>query len=195
MSLIGERSGVDQSDLEGHAATLHRLADGLPVNADRIRLLIGDPATTLTGMAAEQDYDLVVLGALTHRPQRPLVGTVTRQLMERLDCDFLLLRPGSFVSPVRGAKAGVAQTSMAPWRARFADEECIDTLRFLSVDAVEKANSGHPVCHWARHRWHMCFGHAFSNTIRRSAWFDRDRFVLSAGMDPCSFTASCTDRL
>jgi transketolase len=26
------------------------------------------------------------------------------------------------------------------------DQQCINTLRFLSVDMVQKANSGHPVC-------------------------------------------------
>ena len=30
------------------------------------------------------------------------------------------------------------------------DELCVNTLRFLAVDAVEKANSGHPECPWGR---------------------------------------------
>ncbi len=62
------------------------------------------------------------------------------------------------------------------------DQQCIDTLRFLSVDMVQKANSGHPglplgaapmaYALWTRHlKHHPANPH----------WVDRDRFVLSAG--------------
>ncbi len=62
------------------------------------------------------------------------------------------------------------------------DDLCINTLRFLSVDAVQKANSGHPglpmgaapmaYVLWTRHLEH---------NPANPGWFDRDRFVLSAG--------------
>jgi transketolase len=58
----------------------------------------------------------------------------------------------------------------------------INTLRTLSIDAVQKANSGHPglplgcapmaYTLWQRHLKH---------DPRATNWFDRDRFVLSAG--------------
>jgi len=62
------------------------------------------------------------------------------------------------------------------------DQQCIDTLRFLSVDMVQKADSGHPglplgaapmaYALWTRHmKYHPADPH----------WDDRDRFVLSAG--------------
>lgn len=62
------------------------------------------------------------------------------------------------------------------------DEECINTLRFLSVDAVQKANSGHPgmplgAAPMAYVLWTRFLRHDPANP----AWFDRDRFVLSAG--------------
>jgi transketolase len=63
-----------------------------------------------------------------------------------------------------------------------ADEKRINTIRFLAVDAVQKANSGHPgmplgasaaaYTLWSRH---MHFDPA------DPTWFNRDRFVLSAG--------------
>jgi transketolase len=63
-----------------------------------------------------------------------------------------------------------------------ADEKRINTIRFLAVDAVQKANSGHPgmplgaaaaaYTLWSRH---MHFDPADPK------WFNRDRFVLSAG--------------
>jgi transketolase len=62
------------------------------------------------------------------------------------------------------------------------DEKRIDAIRFLSIDAVQKANSGHPglplgaaamaYALWTRH---LKFNPADPK------WFDRDRFVLSAG--------------
>ncbi len=62
------------------------------------------------------------------------------------------------------------------------DQLCVNTIRFLSVDAVERASSGHPgmpmgaapmaYVLWTRHLKH--------NPLDPS-WFDRDRFVLSAG--------------
>jgi len=62
------------------------------------------------------------------------------------------------------------------------DQQCIDTLRFLSVDMVQKANSGHPglpldAAPMAYVLWTRHLKHNPSNP----QWPDRDRFVLSAG--------------
>jgi transketolase len=62
------------------------------------------------------------------------------------------------------------------------DSLCINTIRFLSVDAIQKANSGHPgmpmgAAPLAYILWTRLLRHNPSNP----AWFDRDRFVLSAG--------------
>jgi len=62
------------------------------------------------------------------------------------------------------------------------DDLCINTLRFLSVDAVQKADSGHPglplgAAPMAYVLWTRFLKHHPSNP----AWLDRDRFVLSAG--------------
>jgi len=62
------------------------------------------------------------------------------------------------------------------------DDLCINTIRTLSIDAVQKANSGHPgmplgaapmaYVLWTRHLRH---------NPTNPKWPDRDRFVLSAG--------------
>jgi transketolase len=62
------------------------------------------------------------------------------------------------------------------------DTRCINTLRFLSIDAIEKAGSGHPglpmgAAPFAYVLWTRFLRHNPSNP----GWFDRDRFVLSAG--------------
>ncbi|MGH9365662.1 MAG: transketolase [Thermoanaerobaculia bacterium] len=65
---------------------------------------------------------------------------------------------------------------------RSLDELCVDTIRALAIDAVQKAESGHPglplgaapmaYVLWQRHLKH---------NPRDPKWPDRDRFVLSAG--------------
>lgn len=62
------------------------------------------------------------------------------------------------------------------------EELCVSTLRFLAVDAVEKAGSGHPGAPlgagpMAYVLWDRFLRHNPGNP----RWFDRDRFVLSAG--------------
>jgi transketolase len=62
------------------------------------------------------------------------------------------------------------------------DRTCIDTIRFLAVDAVEKARSGHPgmpmgAAPMAYVLWDRILRHNPGDPL----WFDRDRFVLSAG--------------
>jgi transketolase len=62
------------------------------------------------------------------------------------------------------------------------DQLCIDTIRFLSVDAVQKADSGHPgmplgASPMAYVLWTRFLKHHPANP----RWTDRDRFVLSAG--------------
>src|SRR5512136_2337527 len=62
------------------------------------------------------------------------------------------------------------------------DELCINTIRFLAADAVQKANSGHPgmpmgAAAMAYVLWTRFLKHNPGNP----AWPDRDRFVLSAG--------------
>jgi transketolase len=62
------------------------------------------------------------------------------------------------------------------------DQKCVDTIRFLAADAIQKANSGHPgmpmgaapmaYMLWARHLKH---------NPSDPKWADRDRFILSAG--------------
>ncbi len=62
------------------------------------------------------------------------------------------------------------------------DEKVVNTLRTLSIDMVENANSGHPgmpmgaapmaYTLWSRH---------YKFNPHNSDWFNRDRFVLSAG--------------
>lgn len=62
------------------------------------------------------------------------------------------------------------------------DQLCVNAIRMLSIDAVQKADSGHPglplgAAPMAYTLWTQFLKHNPSNPN----WYDRDRFVLSAG--------------
>jgi transketolase len=62
------------------------------------------------------------------------------------------------------------------------DQQCIDTLRFLSVDMVQKANSGHPgLPLGAAPMAYVLWTRWLKFNPHNPLWFNRDRFVLSAG--------------
>jgi transketolase len=62
------------------------------------------------------------------------------------------------------------------------DQLCINTVRFLSVDAVQKAKSGHPgMPLGAAPMAYVLWTRLLKHNPRNPGWFDRDRFVLSAG--------------
>jgi transketolase len=71
---------------------------------------------------------------------------------------------------------------MNPKLNRELEEQCINTIRMLSADAVQNANAGHPgmpmgAAAMAFTLWTQFLKH----NPRSPLWFDRDRFVLSGG--------------
>jgi universal stress protein E len=111
--LFCEHPGTDGGIRQEHAATLRRLGSELHFAADRIRMLVGDPAAALSAFGTEQHLDVLVLGALTHRRGlTALVGTLTGDLMDALDCDFILVRPSGFVSPVCDPSSAFAEANL-----------------------------------------------------------------------------------
>jgi transketolase len=62
------------------------------------------------------------------------------------------------------------------------DRLCVETIRILAIDAVERANSGHPGMPMAMAPVaYVLYAHVLRHNPRNPAWPDRDRFVLSAG--------------
>jgi transketolase len=65
---------------------------------------------------------------------------------------------------------------------RALDELSINTIRTLAMDAVQKANSGHPGTPMALAPLaYVLFTRVMKHNPANDQWFDRDRFVLSAG--------------
>jgi transketolase len=69
-----------------------------------------------------------------------------------------------------------------PVQNRDLDARCVNAIRFLAADAVQRANSGHPglpmgAAPMAYVLWQRFLRHSPKNP----RWLNRDRFVLSAG--------------
>jgi transketolase len=62
------------------------------------------------------------------------------------------------------------------------EELAINTVRTLSIDAVQKANSGHPgMPMGAAPMGHVLYAHYMKFNPKNPDWANRDRFILSAG--------------
>jgi transketolase len=66
--------------------------------------------------------------------------------------------------------------------ARALDELCVNTIRTLSMDAVQRANSGHPGTPMALAPVaYVLYTRVMRHSPSNAEWPDRDRFVLSCG--------------
>ena len=64
----------------------------------------------------------------------------------------------------------------------------VNAIRFLGIDAINKANSGHPgVVMGAAPMAYSLFTKQLRINPAQPNWINRDRFILSAGHGQCSF--------
>ena len=62
------------------------------------------------------------------------------------------------------------------------DQLAINTLRILSVEAIQKANSGHPgLPLGAAPAVYTLWRYGMKHNPKNPEWINRDRFILSAG--------------
>ena len=74
------------------------------------------------------------------------------------------------------------QETMAVATKKSLEELCINSIRFLAIDAVEKAKSGHPGLPMGAAPMAFVLWDRFMRfNPKNPKWFNRDRFVLSAG--------------
>jgi transketolase len=79
-----------------------------------------------------------------------------------------------FLNPVRNIKMSVVSKEF--------DELAINTIRFLAVDGVQKANSGHPgMPMGCAPIGYVLYAKYMNYNPVNPQWYNRDRFILSAG--------------
>jgi universal stress protein E len=115
LDVVYSDSSQDSTERDRRTATLRQLAQEYRIPFAHLHVLSGDPDVTLPDFTVRGHYDVLVLGALTHRKGiAPLVGTLTGRLVEALDSDFILVKRPAPREPQR-ARADVA------WQALFGD--------------------------------------------------------------------------
>jgi universal stress protein E len=99
--IYAEPADVPNEMRASGARNLHDLCQKFPETQPLAYVLAGTAEISLPEFARKHDYDAVFLGALTHRPNpTSQVGTLTSKLVEALDCDFILVKPGAYRSPI-----------------------------------------------------------------------------------------------
>ncbi|HEY2399297.1 MAG TPA: hypothetical protein VGI23_03030, partial [Steroidobacteraceae bacterium] len=99
--LYAEPLELQDGERQQGAKALQELTGRLSDPASHVHIMAGNPEVSLPRFAQHRAYDALLLGALTHKPgYTAQVGTLTSKLMDALDCDFILLKPNAYRSPV-----------------------------------------------------------------------------------------------
>lgn len=92
---------LDEQIEQDHQKRLDDLLDGYPVLTDQTHMMAGDPAKLLPKLATDLDAGLVVMGAIARNPlQRVFVGSTTEQVLDKLPCDLLIVKPDWYSTSV-----------------------------------------------------------------------------------------------
>lgn len=82
----------------------------------------------------------------------------------------------------RSVRSRAAAVQEKPQVSQDVVEKCINTIRFLSIDAVNKANSGHPGAPMGcAPMTYVLWNEVMNYNPKNPKWINRDRFVLSVG--------------
>lgn len=101
LDVIYAETSVSDVAVPSRAERLRSLCEATGVTPDCTHVLAGPAEESLPPFARQQDYDVLVLGALSHRPAgTALVGTLTSKLLDALDCDFVLVKPVGYCGPI-----------------------------------------------------------------------------------------------
>lgn len=75
-----------------------------------------------------------------------------------------------------------ARNTVPSMSAMSLDEKCVNSVRFLAVDGVNKANSGHPGAPMGQAPMgYVLYAEEMNHNPKNPFWVNRDRFVLSSG--------------
>ena len=82
----------------------------------------------------------------------------------------------------RARLAAKAQAVAAPALSKEMVDKCVNTIRFVAIDAVNKSKSGHPgMPMGCAPMGYVLWNEAMKYNPKNPSWINRDRFVLSAG--------------
>jgi universal stress protein E len=110
--LYAEPPGTSAAQHRSAERALQGLMREMKLDGSRLHVLEGRPESELPAFARPRNYDVLLLGALTHRPDLTCqVGTLTASLIEALDCDFILVKPHEYRSPISDCSTRVGRAA------------------------------------------------------------------------------------
>ncbi|MBS0579275.1 MAG: universal stress protein [Proteobacteria bacterium] len=95
--IYGEAAGAG---VRAGAERLRSLCETVSIAPEHAHVVYGSPADSLSQFTSHHGYDILVLGALGHRSDLAQVGTLTSKLLDTSDCDFVLVKPAGYHSPL-----------------------------------------------------------------------------------------------
>lgn len=107
LSMMPEALG---SSPEGYAgdllqqlrASVLRLLEGRKVPASRVRITEGRPEKELPRLVRDLEINLLITGGISRsRIEQVFIGGTAERLLDRIDCDLLVVKPPGFRCPIR----------------------------------------------------------------------------------------------
>ncbi len=84
-----------------HEVRVMDLVGDYAVEKSNVHMLIGKSDTDLPVLLADLDCQLLIMGALTRNfIDRFIIGSTAERLLDKVNCDVLIVKPDDFVSPV-----------------------------------------------------------------------------------------------
>ncbi|KAL2892438.1 Transketolase-2 chloroplastic [Bienertia sinuspersici] len=126
----------------------------------------------------------------SHHPSTPLSHHNLPSSLSLSSSSSSLIKTSSFslktsqrVAPRASVRASAVESLDKSTSTEVAlIDKSVNTIRFLAIDAVEKANSGHPgLPMGCAPMGHILYDEVMRYNPKNPYWFNRDRFVLSAG--------------
>jgi len=85
-----------------HQETLNKYAEKYNINPENTHLQQGIAEDVISDVAKELDAALVILGTVGHSGLgATLLGHTAEQVIDKLNCDLLALKPKGFISPIK----------------------------------------------------------------------------------------------
>jgi len=96
LDIVYSETSAEHREKSERLDSLERLAREYHVAAGHVHVLSGDPEDAVADFAARQNYDAIVLGAVTHHKGIAGVGTrLTSKIVDAVDCDLILVERGA----------------------------------------------------------------------------------------------------
>ncbi len=153
-SPVVERARVDSSDRRRASSLPRTVARGLFCKPKKSHT---HTSRTMSAAAAHSTATLALRAKLQ-----------SRKVSRRSSKASTVVRASAVAAPAGAAKETI--------------DDAINSVRFLAIDAINKSNSGHPgLPMGCAPMGYVIFREAMTHNPQNAKWFNRDRFVLSAG--------------